>query len=137
MIFRKQHALQMKSYGTDPGQLEGEDRRRFIVDMYTALVDELHEALNETGWKPWATSRHFNRDAYVDELVDALHFLVNLFLVADVEPEEVAERYVRKNQRNAERQKAGYDGVTGKCAVCGRALDDTNVNCTEEKCAHE
>jgi len=134
MIFEKQLELQTRSYGVDPSTLEGEDRRRYIVDMTTALTDELHEALAETGWKPWATSRHFNRDAYLNELIDALHFLVNLMLVAGANPTEIAGRYLEKNALNAARQQAGYDGVTGKCNNCGRALDDPDVTCTEDTC---
>lgn len=134
LIFEKQLELQTKSYGVDPSTLEGEDRRRYIVDMSIALADELHEALNETGWKPWATSRHFNRGAYLDELIDVLHFLVNLMLVANTNATEITGRYLEKNARNAARQQAGYDGITGKCSGCGRALDDKNVTCTLEQC---
>lgn len=134
LIFEKQLELQTKSYGVDPSTLEGEDRRRYIVDMSIALADELHEALNETGWKPWATSQHFNRGAYLDELIDVLHFLVNLMLVANTNATEITGRYLEKNARNAARQQAGYDGITGKCTGCGRALDDKNVTCTEEQC---
>ena len=134
LIFHKQRELQTSSYGVDPSTLDGEDRRRYIVDMTTALTDELHEALAETGWKPWATSRHFNRSAYLDELIDALHFLINLMLVAGTDADEITRRYLEKNARNAARQQAGYDGVTGKCANCGRALDDKNVTCTEDRC---
>jgi len=135
MIFRKQTALQQKTYGITPAELDPEQRARYIVEMVTALNDELHEALAETGWKSWASSRHFNRDAYLNELVDALHFLVNLMLVADTDAYEIIELYERKNRVNRKRQQNGYTGVNEKCATCHRALDDTNVHCTKEQCA--
>ena len=123
-IFKRQIELQTKSFGVDPRDLTGDDMANYVQSMSLALTDEIHEALNEVGWKPWATSRHVNREAYVGELVDALHFLVNLFLVVGADAHEVHYRYVEKSQRNKKRQEEGYDGVTGKCPTCSRALDD-------------
>ena len=100
-----------------------------------ALEAELQEALDETGWKPWATSRHVNEDAYLNELVDALHFFVNLFALGGGTADDLYERYCRKNDKNRARQLSGYDGVTGKCPLCRRALDDEAVTCTPAQCS--
>ena len=123
-IFEMQRALQVESYGYDPGLMQGEERTTFIMWNVVALTDELHEALAEVGWKPWATSRHVNEEAFKGELVDALHFLVNLCLAADMSPMELYEGYLEKRRRNAKRQAEGYDGVSSKCPQCKRALDD-------------
>ena len=123
-IFARQLELQTKSFGVNPSKLTGDDMSRYVQAMSLGLTDEVHEALNEIGWKPWATSRHVNREAFVGELVDALHFLVNLFLLVGADAPEVYERYIEKSQRNKKRQTEGYDGVTGKCPTCSRALDD-------------
>lgn len=128
-IFIRQRELQVKSYGHDPGRLEQDDKIDYIRWNVLALEDELHEALGEVGWKPWATSRHINRAAYVGELVDALHFLVNLFLAVDAGADEVLQRYLEKREKNIARMAAGYDGVTGKCPGCGRDLADAGVGC--------
>jgi hypothetical protein len=95
-----------------------------------ALEDELHEMLGEVGWKPWATSRHFNRQQYLGELVDAFHFLMNLILVARGEEQstkelgaEFSRLYKQKRIVNMRRQEKGYDGVSEKCS-CGRAVED-------------
>lgn len=133
-IFERQRELQTRSFGVDPSTLNENERVRYVIDMNMALQDELHEALGEIGWKPWATSRHFNRDAYVGELIDALHFLVNLFLVAGADADEVHKLYLAKANKNARRQQDGYDGLSGKCKVCGRALDDDAVNCIPGRC---
>lgn len=106
-----------------------EEKVYYAKDQILACLDELHEALAEIGWKPWATSRHFNRDAFVGELIDAWHFLMNLFLVAEVKPHELFSLYVTKNDKNIARQEKGYDGVTDKCPNCKRAYDDDAVNC--------
>lgn len=134
MILNAQKNLQKNSYGIDVTELSPEQRAQYVRDMSLALTDELHEALNETGWKPWATSRHFNRDAFVGEMIDVLHFWCNLVLVAGVTEEEIANAYFAKANKNAKRQSDGYNGVDGKCKSCGRAFDDSAVLCTPEKC---
>lgn len=129
-----QWELQVKSFGADPKALDDEGKLEWIRWNMIALEDELHEALAETGWKPWAKSKHINRDAYVSELVDAFHFLMNLMLVVDCSAEEFLDKYFEKRGINADRQAVGYDGVSTKCKSCKRALDDPAVKCNDEIC---
>jgi hypothetical protein len=133
-----QHELQKNSFGKDPADLESdEDKLEWIRWNVLALEDELHELLAETGWKPWAKSKHINREAYISELVDSFHFLMNLMLVVDCSVPEFLAKYFEKRGINIKRQEAGYDGVTGKCQECHRALDDAGVHCTDTECASE
>lgn len=127
--FAAQLALQIDAYGADPRELMEGDRIEFIRWNVLALEDELHEALAETGWKPWATSRHINTDKFHGELVDAFHFFMNLCLVSGLTAEQLLDRYAEKRAINAKRQARGYDGVDGKCPKCRRALDDPGVTC--------
>jgi dimeric dUTPase (all-alpha-NTP-PPase superfamily) len=122
-----QHELQTAAYEKDPRHLEDEERVEFIRWNVLALEDELHEMLNEVGWKPWATSRHVNEDLAMKELVDAFHFFMNLMLA--VAPQHLSveqlttafvDGYFRKRTVNAQRQEDGYDGVAGKCPSCHR-----------------
>lgn len=98
--------------------------------MVMALQDELHEALGEMGWKPWADSRHFNTEAVQGELVDAWCFLMSLMLLAGLTPETLYRKYMVKMEINRKRQDNGYDGIAGKCPSCRRAYDDPAVRCT-------
>lgn len=134
-MLRAQLKLQVESFNNDPSNLTAEGQVEWVRWNTLALTDELHEALAETGWKPWATSRHINRDAFVGELVDAFHFFMNLMLVVDCDAEELAEGYFKKHKLNADRQAAGYDGIKGKCGICKRALDDPAVSCNESMCS--
>lgn len=127
--FAAQLNLQIDSYGANPQELMEADRIEFIRWNVLALEDELHEALAETGWKPWATSRHINTDKFHGELVDAFHFFMNLCLVSGLTADQLLERYFEKRAINAKRQARGYDGVEGKCPKCRRALDDPTVVC--------
>lgn len=99
-------------------------------DMVMALQDELHEALAEIGWKPWAESRHFNTEAVQGELIDAFCFLTSLMLIAGMDANTVFNKYMLKMAINHKRQDDGYDAVSGKCPDCKRAYDDPAVLCT-------
>lgn len=118
-------------HGQLPFKLSDEERVEYIRDNILACLDELHEALGEVGWKPWATSRHLNRDAFLHELVDAQLFLHNAMLAVLKEgdsasklQDEVDSLVLARIHRAMERQQNGYDGVTGKCPHCHRSLDD-------------
>ena len=118
--------LQRTAFDVDPPYLDDEERAEFVRWNILAATDELHEALNEVGWKPWATDRYFNRDAFVGELIDVMHFIGNLLVTAGVTGEELSQRYHSKQQRNRYRQVVGYTGLE-KCPTCRRALDDTDA----------
>lgn len=130
-MMNDQYLLQRDTYGIDYFTMTDEEKIQHFKEMKLALQDELHEALNEMGWKPWATKRHFNQDAVQGELVDAWHFFMNLMLIAGMTPLDLFEKYEAKRKKNMARQQAegGYDGVSTKCPRCKRALDDDAVAC--------
>lgn len=118
----------------DPQQLEGEAMATFVTWNAWACSDELHEALQEVGWKPWVSSRHINQPSFNREMVDAFHFFMNLLLIANpgLTPAEIAmeftKLYIAKNAVNAARMDAGdYDGIAGKCPWCHRDLGDAEA----------
>jgi dUTPase len=116
-----------------------EERSAFILWNAFAACDEIHEAMQECGWKPWATSRHLNTEEFLEELVDALHFIANMVLAAAInqheDPKVLAKilwlKYQAKVEKNLQRQLEGYDGVQGKCPACKRQTyeirDDSGV----------
>jgi dimeric dUTPase (all-alpha-NTP-PPase superfamily) len=129
-LFAAQRKIQTLAYGKDPYDItDPKERIQFIKDMELALRMELGEMLDETGWKPWATSKHVNEEAGQGELADVLLFFINLCMAFNASPEVIAAKTFEKMQRNLDRQLAGYDGITGKCVRCKRALDDTAVTC--------
>lgn len=138
-MFERQDELQSGTYadGTSPRDFSQEGKIAFIQTNILALTDELHEALAEVGWKPWATSKHINVDAFKSELIDAWHFFMNLCIVVDMTPDELYEMYIAKREKNIKRQTDGYDGVSTKCPGCNRALDDDAVQCEDRTYRHE
>lgn len=90
-----------------------------VRNTVLALTDELHEVLHETHWKPWANTNGMrNREAYVEELADCMHFFAVLCLAGGVTGAELHEAYVKKNEENQRRIANGYDDVKGKCLRC-------------------
>lgn len=94
-----------------------------------AMFAEIFEAFKEVGWKPWASSRYFNHEAFKSEMVDAWHFFMNAMLHAGMTPDELFEGYLKKNAENHRRAREGYDGVANKCPVCKRDYSDAGVEC--------
>lgn len=138
-----QYRLETESFLNDPPRLSPEQRKDFARWNAYALEDELHEATQEVAWKPWASTDHFNREAFLREMVDVLFFAGNLILMAaevdcfdgdDGEADEVAirmlgaelwEMYQAKVEVNAARMREGYNGKAEKCPRCDRELYDT------------
>lgn len=124
-MFEHQLEMQKESFGIDPRTLEGDERKQFVCAMSIALVSELGEMLNEIPWKPWSTKTNFDEQAFLGELIDALHFWFNLALIATDDPQLLCAMYFAKADVNARRQAEGYD-ESNKDAN-GRALDEPHL----------
>lgn len=116
-----QLSMQRTHFDNNPPQLEGKALIEFIKWNVLAIEDELHEALNEVSWKPWAKDEFIHVEAFLGELVDAWHFLMNLILTVAT-ADEFAEAYFAKVKVNKRRQEAGYT-VEGK-GLHDRAEDE-------------
>lgn len=103
----------------DPDQLMDAIRTQAL-----AAIKELGEALDECGWKPWATSKHFNIKPFRSELIDALRFWMNLAIIADMTPGMIETMYMESLAKTDNRIVNGYDGVKDKCPRCKRSYAD-------------
>ena len=112
--------LQERFFDGDPADLDAEGAISFITWNALAAHCEITEMLQEIGWKPWASSRHINREDALKEIVDVLHFLGNILRTLRVSGKELTEAYREKQTKNALRMINGYDGVKEKCGECGR-----------------
>jgi len=121
-------ALMQARLGHDLEDMDDETRVEYVKTMILSIQDELMEALHETHWKPWATGakKIKDNDKFGGELVDILHFVINLFLVNGWDAEDVFTAFWAKNNVNWKRQQDGYDAHSTKCAnqLCRRALDE-------------
>jgi len=128
--------LVQAAYGHDFDIMTDEDRMRYLSTMVLACTDELHEALGETGWKPWASSNHINKQEFMGEMADAFLFFMNVMLAAGMTSQNLIELTAKKQDNSYKRLKDGYDGVTGKCPKCQRAYDNAGVKCTPDHCGY-
>lgn len=81
-------------------------------EFVLAMMAELGETLEWMNWKIWKKTRvQYDakrvRELHI-ELVDLLHFLVNIMILWDMTPQMVVQYYREKNKVNHERQENGY-----------------------------
>lgn len=125
-IFEMQLDLQRR-YHTDWDEMTVIEQIEYLKYNVIGLSSEVAEAMQEVGWKPWATAHYIDRDPFVGELVDVTKFLLNLMLRVGVTPTELSQRFRGKTAVNHARHDTCYDGVSGKCVTCKRALDEPHV----------
>jgi NTP pyrophosphatase (non-canonical NTP hydrolase) len=131
-LFSLQTALQLH-FGHNFHTMDLPKLIEYIRWNILALEDELHEALGETYWKPWADMPPGFKDKnrYIGEIADVMHHLINLCLAAGMSSDDLMAAFEKKNRRNHERIEEGYTG-TNKCdgPDCGRALDEPGMPVT-------
>lgn len=110
--------------------IEGEDLADYVTWNSLALIKEVSELTDEFGWKTWSKPRGWvNRENALKEAVDVAHFLANILCAIGITDEEWERAYRAKQEVNRQRQRDGYDGVSGKCEMCKRSFDD-GIECT-------
>ena len=132
--------------GTDFTKMSMEERVDFMRNHRGYLADELAEAMYELPYyKKWKDYSHMSEEAAAYamqkvrmELVDCLHFFINLLLCAGMTADEVYDMYVAKNKENHRRQDDGYtadksyrdqavEDVMSTKPTCTVAMDDETV----------
>lgn len=129
----RQKAYQEITYGIDYVELWKTDGIvDYVSTMLTAAQLEVAEAYQEVPWKPWAQLTPEQRTEILGdhsakvtgELVDVLFFVANALVALGTTDLQLERAYAAKMGVNRQRQVDGYDGVSTKCASCGRALDE-------------
>lgn len=106
-LFDMQEKFQ-KSLGYEDYFNAGKDKQEWTNVVLLACIDELMEMLRETPWKPWKKQQSYNKGKVHDELVDLLHFFINLCLLAGLDSQLLFEKYLHKHKINYKRQDDGY-----------------------------
>lgn len=128
--------LQKEVYGVDYTEFLSDSKEdlpkliEYIRWNMLAIDDEMAEVRQAISWKPWQHDEPYaDRKEILKECVDVLHFVANILTASGATDEELDAEYLKKMQKNADRQKNGYrvldDGM--KCTMCSRALDDYDV----------
>lgn len=97
-----------------------EEKEKATQEYLTAIVAEVGEILNGDDingikgqgairWKSWKKQAQPADPNYVKtELIDILHFTLEMLLIWGCDADEIYRRYVGKNQENLARYENGY-----------------------------
>ncbi|KKK72310.1 hypothetical protein LCGC14_2905150 [marine sediment metagenome] len=114
-IYTHQLDLQTKLGNIKKMNSSPQMKQQFINQMLLACHEEVTEIMRETAYKNpefmpfgWKKNQTFNNELFKEEIIDLIHFVMNLCIVADMKPKEIYERYINKNKENHKRQEVGY-----------------------------
>lgn len=100
-----------RNFPTFPVDTTGKIGQKFLKGITHECMHELFEAnlLLKNSKDHRATDvSDFNREDYVEELVDALHYFFEIAICSGVSMEELYEAYMKKGQININRIENGY-----------------------------
>ena len=100
-----------ESYPDWPLDLSNKSDQQFCRDMALRGVEEMFEALQHLkNWKPHRSTDipEFNRDAFLEEVVDAFNYFLSVLVLVGVDEEEFFESYVSKDSIIRKRLLSGY-----------------------------
>ncbi len=85
-----------------------DDRVNQVNVLCDAMLQEVLELKNLTDWKYWKKFKGFDMSCAREELIDALHFLIHLAIIMDMNPQDFFNEYKRKWKINIKRQDSDY-----------------------------
>lgn len=126
-IFEKQYALNKRilkeRHNRDYDQLCDQDKNdpetvkqriEWILNYNRAQIHESIELEDSLPWKWWKHMDEIDWENVRVELIDELHFWVSKCQLVGLNPESLAELYLKKNKLNQVRQDKGYGKTYSK-----------------------
>ena len=93
-----------------PVDLTSKAGQKFLKTISYECADELHEARQHLKQKEHRVTNmcSVQRDEYVEELCDALHFFFEIVIASGVTIDELFDKYIEKGEENTKRIAEGY-----------------------------
>lgn len=93
-----------------PVDITSKEGQKLLKTISYELTDELHEARQHLKNKSHRATliNEVDREAYVEELADSLHYFVELLIASGITPDEIFDSYMRKGEVNRKRIVGGY-----------------------------
>lgn len=94
-----------------PIDLSRKESQTLVRDVTLRGVEEMFEALQELkNAKPHRQTDmpHLDREAFLEEIVDAMKYFLTTLKLVGVTPEELHEAYLRKHDKICRRLRDGY-----------------------------
>lgn len=114
-IWAHQYALQERLGTLSKAKESDSMKQQYINQMILALHEEAVEIMRETAYKNpefvpfgWKKGQQFNNEKFKEEIIDIIHFVMNLCIISEMGPNEIYERYLNKNKENHVRQDENY-----------------------------
>jgi dimeric dUTPase (all-alpha-NTP-PPase superfamily) len=115
ILFHYQSKLQERLGTWDKVNASPAALQQFMNQMFLAIAEENIEVMKETAYKNpdfvpfgWKKTQGTDLKKMQMELIDMLHFWLNLCIVSGMTPADVLKLYLEKNQINHQRQDEGY-----------------------------
>lgn len=102
---------QERSFPDFPVDITSKDGQKVIKDYSHECMHELFEAVHmlRNSKSHRATDvRELDREKYVEELVDALHYFVEVCILSGISADELHGAYMQKGETNSRRIVDGY-----------------------------
>ena len=91
--------------------LSNKKSQQVCRDLALRGVEEMFEALQHLkNWKPHKLTeeKEFNKEEFLEEIVDAFNYFMALLIVVDVDEEKLFKAYLKKDQKIRKRLDEGY-----------------------------
>jgi len=99
------------SYPSWPLDVSEKMSQQLIRDLALKGVEEMFEALGHLkNWKPHRDTENpeFDRDEFVEEVVDAFNYFLSMLVLVGVTSDELYDAYCAKDEKIHNRLKTGY-----------------------------
>ena len=114
-IFNHQKQLQTRLGIYEKINKNDSMKQQYINQMILALHEEAVEIMRETAYKNpeympfgWKKGQQFNNEKFKEEIIDIIHFVMNLCIISGMDSDEIYNRYLNKNKENFIRQDDNY-----------------------------
>lgn len=111
-IYKMQHELNIL-VGRDT--INDPEKQKWLFDYTFAASSECQELMDCCNWKFWSDEGHTDQYQKIlnlknskIEAIDILHFLISIFQILDMTPDDIFKIYKMKHEKNILRQKNGY-----------------------------
>lgn len=96
------------SFPVDPSSKSGQKFLKGITHECMHELFEANQALKNSKDHRATDIEEFDRDHYVEELVDALHYFFEIAILSGISLEELYSAYIKKGETNINRIESGY-----------------------------
>jgi len=106
------HLLKEKrNFPEFPVDLLTKQGQKFVKNISHECMHELFESvqlLSDSKDHKNSVSGDFNKDKFLEELADVTHYLIEIFILTGISPEQIYEAYMKKGEINNNRINNGY-----------------------------